>query len=93
MKRTKYIPAIITLIGCLAATIITFLNKYDTLRSMLIILAALIIFYIAGLIMKGLADKYLIIEEEIINDMENEEGNEEENESVDAEVGKEEKTE
>lgn len=89
MKRTKYIPAIITLIGCLAATIITFLNKYDTLRSMLIILAALIIFYIAGLIMKGLADKYLVIEEEIISDMENEEGNE----SADAEAEKEEKTE
>jgi len=76
VKRTKYIPAIITLTGCLAATIITFLNRYDALHSMIIILAALIVFYIAGLIIKGLADKYLVIEEEIINEEEAEEGDE-----------------
>ena len=92
MKRTKYIPAIITLIGCLAASVITFLNKYDSLYSMLIILAALIIFYIAGLIMKGLADKYLIIEEEIINEEDGKEEVETED-SSEEEAGKEEKAE
>ena len=70
MKRTKYIPAIVTLTGCLAATVITFLNRYDALRSMIIILVSLIAFYIAGLIIKGLADKYLVIEQEIINEEE-----------------------
>jgi Ca2+/H+ antiporter len=68
VKRTKYIPAIITLIGCLAATIITFLNRYAALKSMIIILIVLIVFYIAGLIIKGLADKYLLIEEEKLNE-------------------------
>jgi Ca2+/H+ antiporter len=68
VKRTKYIPAIITLIGCLAATIITFLNRYTALKSMIIILIVLIVFYIAGLIIKGLADKYLLIEEEKLNE-------------------------
>lgn len=99
MKRTKYIPAIVTLIGCLAAAIITIINKYDSLHSMIIILSVLIVFYIAGLIIKGLTDKYLVIEEEIINEEENEEGTgsvdsaEGSDESVDAESEKKEKAE
>lgn len=95
MKRTKYIPAIVTLTGCLAATVITFLNRYDALHSMIIILAALIVFYIAGLIIKGLADKYLVIEEEIINDEEAQEGDEaaDSSKTADSEDRKEEKTE
>lgn len=95
MKRTKYIPAIVTLTGCLAATIITFLNRYDALRSMIIILASLVVFYIAGLIIKGLADKYLVIEQEIINEEEMQEGEEvaDSSENADSEKEKEEKTE
>lgn len=91
MKRTKYIPAIVTLIGCLAAAVITMINKYDSLHSMIIILSVLVVFYIAGLIIKGLTDKYLVIEEEIISEEENEEGTgsaesaEEGGESADAE--------
>lgn len=94
MKRTKYIPAIVTLTGCLAATIITFLNRYDALRSMIIILVSLIVFYIVGLVIKGLADKYLVIEEEIINNEETE-GEEaaDSSEQADSENKKEEKTE
>lgn len=92
MKRTKYIPAIVTLTGCLAATIITFLNRYDALRSMIIILVSLIVFYIVGLVIKGLADKYLVIEEEIINNEETE-GEEaaDSSEQADSENKKEEK--
>ena len=37
MKRTKYIPAIVTLVGCLAASIIAIVNRYDALHSMIII--------------------------------------------------------
>lgn len=64
MKRTKYIPAIVTLVGCLAASIIAIVNRYDALHSMIIILSVLVGFYIAGLIIRMLAEKYLIIEEE-----------------------------
>lgn len=93
MKRTKYIPAIVTLTGCLAATVITFLNRYDALHSMIIILVSLIAFYIAGLIIKGLADKYLVIEQEIINEEEAEEGEKAADSSEDSENVKKEKTE
>lgn len=65
MKRTKYIPAIVTLTGCLAAAIISLVNHFNALKSMVLILAVLVGFYIAGLIIKALADKYLVIEEEI----------------------------
>lgn len=64
MKRTKYIPAIVTLVGCLAASIIAIVNRYDALHSMIIILSVLVGFYIAGLIIRMLTEKYLIIEEE-----------------------------
>lgn len=64
MKRTKYIPAIVTLIGCLAASLIAIINKYNALDSMIIILSVLVGFYIAGLIIRGFADKYLVIEKE-----------------------------
>lgn len=85
IKRTKYIPAIITLIGCLATTIITYVNHYSALKAMIIILVTLIVFYIAGLIIRGLADKYLQVEppeeekkEETQENPENEEKKEEE---------------
>ena len=64
MKRTKYIPAIVTLVGCLAASIIAIVNRYDALHSMTIMLYMQVGFYIAGLIIRMVAEKYLIIEEE-----------------------------
>ena len=70
MKRTKYIPAIVTLLGCLAATIITYVNHYQALHAMIIILVVLIAFYIVGVIVKSLADKYLVIEELKLEDLE-----------------------
>ncbi len=62
---------------------------------MIIILASLVVFYIAGLIIKGLADKYLVIEQEIINEEEMQEGEEaaDSSENADSEKEKEEKTE
>lgn len=94
MKRTKYIPAIVTLTGCLAAAVISIVNKYDGLHSMIIILSVLVVFYIAGLIIKGLADKYLVIEEEIINEENQEETESEETpEKTDAAAGAENKKE
>mgnify|MGYP007093067135 CR=1 FL=1 len=45
-------------------SIIAIVNRYDALHSMIIILSVLVGFYIAGLIIRMLAEKYLIIEEE-----------------------------
>lgn len=68
MKRTKYIPAIVTLIGCLSATIITLLNRYSALQSMIIILVVLVVFYVAGQIIRVLVDKYLVLEKDALNE-------------------------
>ena len=68
MKRTKYIPAIVTLIGCLCATIITLLNRYSALQSMIIILVVLVVFYVAGQIIRVLVDKYLVLEKDALNE-------------------------
>lgn len=62
--RRKYIPFIIMLVAGLAACIITIIFKYDVLDALTVILAALIIFYIIGLILKKILDKYLIEKEE-----------------------------
>lgn len=68
MKRTKYIPAIVTLLGCLASIIFTYVNYYQPLQSMIILLIVMIVFYIVGFILRGLAEKYLVIEEEILEE-------------------------
>lgn len=78
MKRTKYIPAIVTLTGALAVSVIAIINRYDALHAMIIILAGVVGFYIAGLIIRLLAEKYLVIEEE--KDTSEEEENDEEKE-------------
>lgn len=62
MEKRRLIPVVITLLGCLAACIVTLKNHYDGLHAMLVILAVLVVFYVAGLLIKGLADKYLVIE-------------------------------
>ncbi len=75
VKRTRYIPAIITLVGCFAASLISIVNQYDAMKSMIIILAMSVGFYIVGLIIRGLADHYLVIpEEELAEETEEENG-------------------
>ncbi len=72
MRRTKFIPAIVTLLGCLTAVILTYVNRYQALQAMIIVLIVLIVFYIVGLILKSLADKYLLIEELKLEDLQEE---------------------
>lgn len=62
--KVKYIPAILSLAAGLIASIIAILSKYDTLHIMIITLAALMVFYIAGIIVRVLCEKNFIIEEE-----------------------------
>ena len=61
MERTKYIPSIISLSGGLLACIITMINPYKTYEMFLIILAALIVFYIVGAIARIIINKVLFV--------------------------------
>lgn len=62
--KIKYIPAILSLAAGLIASIIAILSKYDTLYIMIITLAALLVFYIAGIIVRNMFRKNFIIDEE-----------------------------
>ena len=63
IERTKYIPPIIALAGGLIACIATIVNSYSSLEIMLIVLVAIIVFYIAGSIIRMIANKALYIPE------------------------------
>jgi len=64
MKKTKNIPAIVMLLGCLVAAIVTYINKYDLLKTLKVVLIVLCIFLVMGLIIKGLFEKYIPVVEE-----------------------------
>ena len=61
MERTKYIPSIISLSGGLIACIITMINPYETYEIFLIVLMALIVFYIVGAIARKIINKILFV--------------------------------
>ncbi|MBQ9699746.1 MAG: hypothetical protein IJV71_03910 [Lachnospiraceae bacterium] len=63
MDRTKYIPTIVSLAGAFVACVVTIINGYSNLDMMLIVLAACILFYIAGAIIRMLVVKMLIVPE------------------------------
>ena len=90
MERTKYIPSIISLSGGLLACIITMINPYETYEMFLIILVALIVFYIVGSIARMIINKILFITKVEEDDETTEEGDEaeentEQGESADGE--------
>ena len=76
MERTKYIPSIISLSGGLLACIITMINPYETYEMFLIILAALIVFYIVGAIARMIINKILFVTKVEEDDETAEEGGE-----------------
>ena len=91
MERTKYIPSIISLSGGLLACIITMINPYETYEMFLIILAALIVFYIVGAIARMIINKILFVTKVEEDDETAEEGDEaeentEEGESAEGET-------
>ena len=63
IDRTKYIPPITALLGAFVACVATIINEYNNLDMMLIVLAATILFYIAGAIIRMLAVKVLVVPE------------------------------
>ncbi|MBD5544331.1 MAG: hypothetical protein HDR01_08875 [Lachnospiraceae bacterium] len=56
--NTKNIPAIISLAAGAITSIITFVIGYEVKAMLVILLAVLILFYIAGLIVKAILDKF-----------------------------------
>ncbi len=90
IERTKYIPSIISLAGGLIASLASIVNKYSSLETMVVVLIALIVFYIAGSIIRYVVNKMLIIPEPEEETESEEDVNSEENEG---EVGESEETE
>ena len=86
MEKRRLIPVIITLLGCLAACFVAIRSHYDAMHAMKVILAVLVVFYIAGLLIKGLADKYLVIEK--VEENEEEQQEDAENQDAEKEDGK-----
>lgn len=98
IERTKYIPSIISLAGGLIASLAAIINKYSSLETMIVVLIALIVFYIAGSIIRYIVNKMLIIPEPEEETESEEEENSEENdgeagESVESEDAEEAPTE
>ena len=79
IERTKYIPSIISLAAGLIASIVAIINKYSSLETMIVVLVALIVFYIIGSIIRYVANKMLIIPEPEETESEETESEEEEN--------------
>lgn len=59
MKKTKSIPAIVTLLGCLVAVIVTYLNGYGLTEMLKVLLIVIFVFLFLGLIVKHLFEKYI----------------------------------
>lgn len=65
MKKTKNIPAIVTLLGSLVAVVVTYINGYGLEKMLKVLLAVIFIFLFIGLVIKHLFEKYIPpIEEE-----------------------------
>ena len=93
MERTKYIPSIISLSGGLLACIITMINPYETYEMFLIILAALIVFYIVGAIARKIINKILFVTKLDDDSETDEEGEATEDEAKEGEEAEEESSE
>lgn len=55
--QTRYIPAIIMLLAGAVTSVISILNRVDTLNSLIRLLVVLIVFYFIGLIAKSIIEK------------------------------------
>ena len=93
MERTKYIPSIISLSGGLIACIITMINPYDTYEIFLIVLMALIVFYIVGAIARKIINKILFVTKLDDDSETDEEGEATEGEAKEGEEAEEESSE
>lgn len=67
MKKTKSVPAVVTLLGSAVAVIVTYINGYGLEKMLKVLLIVIFIFLFIGLIIKHLFEKYIppIEEEEV----------------------------
>lgn len=63
-EKLRLIPALLALTAALITSVVTMIGRYSSLEAMLIIFAAILVFYIVGLIVKYILIKNFIIEEE-----------------------------
>ncbi len=61
VDRTKYIPAIVALFVTFVASVVTITNKYEPTQALVIILSVLVGSYVVGLILKWVANTFLIV--------------------------------
>lgn len=59
--KTKFLPALMMLLGGAAASIVTYINHYDIKRMLIIVLITLIVFLMLGLLLKKLFDSFKIV--------------------------------
>ena len=91
--KTKPIPAIVTLTGTLAAAVDVFINQFELKQGLTIILGSLVVFLIAGEVIKIVLDRIELPNPDSIDDEGNviekgkSEGEEGEEESGDEEAG------
>ncbi|CDD65648.1 putative uncharacterized protein [Firmicutes bacterium CAG:882] len=55
----KNLPAIITLVAALVACVVTFLYRYELTKALILILAATIVFFIIGMLVRTLLNRFL----------------------------------
>ncbi len=60
----KNLPAIITLVAALVTCVVTFLYRYELTKALILILAASVIFFIIGMIVRALLNRFLNIRKE-----------------------------
>lgn len=72
--KTKTIPAIFMLLGGSVAVISTYINGYELIDMLKVLLVSLIIFLIIGFVAKIVIDKYVPYIEELDEEVETDEG-------------------
>ena len=76
VDRTKFIPAIVALFVTFVASVVTIINKYESTQALIIILSVLVGSYVVGLLLKWVANTFLVVEVPEENPEEGEEGSE-----------------
>ena len=59
----KNLPALMTLIAAFITCIVTFIYQYELTKALILILAASVIFYLSGLIIRSLLNRFMVAEE------------------------------
>lgn len=61
-NRSRYIPALVTLMASFFACILSIYYKYTTRETVFILLITIVVFFVIGLIIKKIADTFLQVE-------------------------------